>query len=106
MSEPAEKAAPVDDLAWSLRERLLRGQAPIFRTEKEAYRLVREIGRGDSGIVYEAVQGSPGRRVALKLLDLALFGRPIHLNRFLMDSYALTRFRHPEVATTLDAGVH
>ena len=106
MSDPAEQDAPIDGLADSLRGRLHRGESPILRTQHEEYRLVREVGRGRSGIVYEALHGSPGRRVALRLLDPARFGRPIHLGRFLMDSYALSQLRHPEIATVLDAGDH
>src|SRR5262245_12782102 len=46
------------------------------------FRIVREVGRGGMGIVYEAEQISLGRRVALKVLPFAATMDPRHLQRF------------------------
>src|SRR5208283_3829803 len=48
------------------------------------FRLLREIGRGGMGVVYEAQQISLGRRVALKVLPFAA----------VLDSRQLARFKH------------
>jgi hypothetical protein len=46
------------------------------------FRIVREIGRGGMGVVYEAVQLSLGRRVALKILPFACGLDATKLQRF------------------------
>src|SRR3954451_12064779 len=46
------------------------------------YRLVREVGRGGMGVVYEAVRLSLGRRVALKVLAPGAVGDGLALARF------------------------
>ena len=46
------------------------------------FRIVREIGRGGMGIVYEAEQQSLGRRVAVKVLPQSALLKPRSLRRF------------------------
>src|SRR6476659_8792871 len=52
------------------------------------FRVIREIGRGGMGVVYEAIQLSLGRRVALKVLSMAATLDPKHLARFKNEAHA------------------
>ena len=74
------------------------------------YRIVREVGRGGMGIVFEAVQVSLGRRVALKILPLAAAIDPRHLQRFQLEAQAAAHLHHPHIvpifAVGCDRGVH
>jgi serine/threonine protein kinase/WD40 repeat protein len=70
------------------------------------YRIHREIGRGGMGIVYEAVQESLGRRVALKVLtDIRHLGT-IQLLRFQREAKAAALLHHTNIVPVFGVGEH
>ncbi|HVS11724.1 MAG TPA: serine/threonine-protein kinase, partial [Planctomycetota bacterium] len=68
------------------------------------FRIVREIGRGGMGVVYEAEQASLRRRVALKVLPAAMRGDPAILARFRREAEAAARLRHPGIVPVYSFG--
>jgi len=72
--------------------------------------LIREIGRGGMGIVYEAVQVSLHRRVALKVLPFAAALDAKQLQRFKNEALAAAGLHHPHIvpihAVGSERGVH
>jgi serine/threonine protein kinase/Tfp pilus assembly protein PilF len=74
------------------------------------FRILREIGRGGMGVVYEAEQLSLGRRVALKVLPFAAALDNKHLLRFKNEAQAAAHLHHsnivPVFAVGCDRGVH
>jgi eukaryotic-like serine/threonine-protein kinase len=69
-----------------------------------AYHLIREIGRGGMGVVYEAEGPAAEQRVAVKVLPLAaaLDGR--QLQRFKNEAQAAALLQHPHIVPVLDVG--
>ncbi len=67
------------------------------------YTLLRLIGRGGMGAVYEAEQDAPHRMVALKLV-LSGSGRRQLARRLVREAEALGRLQHPAIARIYDAG--
>src|SRR5438093_4394840 len=74
------------------------------------FRLMREVGRGGMGVVYEAEQVSLGRRVALKVLPFAATLDAKQLQRFKNEAQAAAQLHHshivPVYAVGCDSGVH
>jgi serine/threonine protein kinase/Tfp pilus assembly protein PilF len=74
------------------------------------FRIIREVGRGGMGVVYEAEQVSLGRRVALKVLPFAATMDPRHLQRFHNEARAAAGLHHtnivPVYAVGQERGVH
>lgn len=74
------------------------------------FQLIREIGRGGMGVVYEAEQISLGRRVALKVLPFAATLDHRQLRRFENEARAAAQLHHPHIvpvyAVGCERGVH
>jgi serine/threonine protein kinase len=68
------------------------------------YRIVREIGRGGMGVVYEAEQESLGRRVALKVLPGHLLTDAKLRARFRRESQAAARLHHTNIVPVFAVG--
>jgi serine/threonine protein kinase len=85
------------------------GAAPPARQELPSeplgdFRIVRELGRGGMGIVYEAVQMSLGRRVALKVLPFAATLDAKHLQRFHNEATAAAQLHHTNIVPVYYVG--
>ncbi len=70
----------------------------------ERHRVVRLIGRGGMGEVYEAENIWTGRRVAVKVLPAVLALDTERLARFRLEAQAATKLAHPNIIDVLDMG--
>lgn len=90
--EAAALEVAARDLAESSTAGKYWGPATIGR-----YRIVRLLGEGGMGAVYEAEQEEPRRTVAVKMIKLGFAGTD-QLRRFRQESQALARLQHPGIA--------
>src|SRR5207253_10863741 len=78
---------------------------PLGRLERiGAYRLLRVIGRGGMGVVYEAEHESLGRRVALKVLPVDAARDAKLLARFQRESRAAAQLHHTNIVPVFEVG--
>jgi serine/threonine protein kinase len=68
------------------------------------YRILREIGRGGMGIVYEAEQQSLGRRVAVKVFPRQALGDSKHLQRFRREARTAALLHHSNIVQVFGVG--
>ena len=68
------------------------------------FRIIREIGHGGMGIVYEAEQESLGRQVALKVLSPKTFDSPQSIRRFRREAETVARLHHTNIVPVFGVG--
>jgi WD40 repeat protein/serine/threonine protein kinase len=68
------------------------------------YLILREVGRGGMGVVYEAQQLSLGRHVAIKVLPSHSLLDPRHLRRFQREARAAARLHHTNIVPVFGVG--
>ncbi|HZZ80258.1 MAG TPA: protein kinase, partial [Gemmataceae bacterium] len=109
-------AAEIRDLFPALV--MLEGVRPLERSDNTAtgaavpprlerlgdFRILREVGRGGMGIVYEAEQESLGRHVALKVLPAQSLLEPKHLLRFQREARSAARLHHTNIVPVFGVG--
>jgi serine/threonine protein kinase/tetratricopeptide (TPR) repeat protein len=79
-------------------------QATAIPQRLGEFTLIREIGRGGMGIVYEATQAGMERSVALKLLPLAATFDARQISRFQNESRAAGSLHHPHIVPVYSVG--
>jgi WD40 repeat protein/serine/threonine protein kinase len=92
----------------ALADESLAGQPPAAPALQQLgdYRIVREIGRGGMGIVYEAEQLSLGRHVALKLLPQTVLADAGTRRRFEREARAAAKLHHTNIVPVFGVGEH
>ena len=88
MRYPAAMATAIEELEG----RLLGGR----------YRVLRSIGAGGMGGVYEATQEGLGRRVAVKVIASSLAAEPEYVERFRRKALAAAQLGHPNIVQVTD----
>jgi serine/threonine protein kinase len=68
------------------------------------FEIVREIGRGGMGVVYEARQVSLNRKVALKVLSESLGLTPKAVERFRREALAAGKLHHTNIVPVYTGG--
>lgn len=68
------------------------------------FRILREIGHGGMGVVYEAVQESLGRHVALKVLSPTALSSANAVNRFRREAETAARLHHTNIVPVFGVG--
>lgn len=99
----AEKSEPIEDTPSTV-EASAPGSGRRFTWASREFRIVRQLGEGGMGVVYEAEQLHPRRPVALKVIRGGAFVDGHAIKLFQREAQALARLKHPGIAAIYEAG--
>ncbi len=99
LADPVEETGPADPAAAA------KARPPAIELLGD-FRILREIGRGGMGVVYEAEQISLGRHVALKMLPAQMLRLSKQRRRFEREARAAARLQHPHIVPVFGVGDH
>jgi hypothetical protein len=103
LAESLQTESFLEAPAWEVAARTLPSRAAPLPASLGRYRIIRLLGEGGMGAVYEAEQEEPRRVVALKVIRSG-FATPERLWRFKHEAEALGRLQHPGIAQIYEAG--
>src|SRR5215471_7230068 len=99
-----EKAKVADDVPGQWRQARLLAAAPLRQLGD--YQILREVGRGGMGVVYEAQQLSLGRHVAIKVLPPHALLDQRQLGRFQREAKSAAKLHHTNIVPVFGVGEH
>src|SRR5438046_5757332 len=100
-----EKAKAADDTSGQ-RRRAKATAAAVPLQQLGDYQILREVGRGGMGVVYEAQQLSLGRHVAIKVLPAHALLDSRHLGRFQREARSAAKLHHTNIVPVFGVGEH
>ncbi len=78
----------------------------MIGSEIGQFRIVKQLGKGGMGEVFQARDTKLGRYVALKFLSAELSDDPTFCERFLREAQAIAALNHPHICTIFETGEH
>ncbi len=69
-----------------------------------SYKIIREVGRGGMGVVFEAIHESLGRRVAIKVMPTPLVNGEKYVERFKREAQSAARLHHTNIVSVFGVG--
>jgi serine/threonine protein kinase len=81
------------------------GRHPVPDLRIEGYQLLRELGRGGQGVVYQALQLATRSKVAIKVLLHGSYASESARRRFEREIAMVAQLRHPGIISVHDSGV-
>jgi len=76
----------------------------IYDWDLGGFKVLKKLGEGGMGVVYEAIDSVLGRKVAIKILHYRFLGDDTFKKRFLREAKYASRLNHPNICTIYQVG--